>query len=240
MEISKANILIDETYHARLADFGLLTIISETTNLAVPSSSFRDGGTCRWMSPELVDEFGVGRRTEHSDCYAFGMVIYEVLSGELPFSSYADLVVILKVAAGRRPERPQGLEGMWFTDDIWSVLEHCWDPVPGNRPSIPEVLRSLKKWTQPSPQSLALADPVTEKPPIRNSEPNSERGTDKGKSFPESSHLMELHPGHPTRIVPLRHIKTLIIRTDPHSVFFNNLSITTGASRKILPFQGNL
>ena len=103
------------------------------------------------MSPELFapDKFGLGL-TEHSDCYAFGMVIYEVLSGELPFSSYVDYIVIAKVLEGERPERPQGLEGIWFTDDIWSVLEHCWEPVPGNRPSIPQVLRSLKKWMPPS------------------------------------------------------------------------------------------
>ena len=154
MGTSKANILIDETHHARLADFGLLTIISETTKLAAPSTSFTHGGTYRWMSPELFapDKFGLGhsRRTEHSDCYAFGMVIYEVLSGALPFSSYVDYIAIAKVLEGERPERPQGLEGMWFTDDIWSVLEHCWKPVPGNRPSVPEVLRSLKRWVPPS------------------------------------------------------------------------------------------
>ena len=106
------------------------------------------------MSPELFapEKFGLvhSRQTERSDCYAFGMVIYEVLSGELPFFSDVDILVIAKVLEGVRPERPQGLEGMWFTDDIWNVLEHCWKPVPGNRPSVPEVLRSLKSWTPPS------------------------------------------------------------------------------------------
>ena len=106
------------------------------------------------MSPELFapDKFGLrhSRRTEHSDCYAFGMVIYEVLSGELPFPSYVDYIVIAKVLEGERPERPQGLEGMWFTDDMWSVLEHCWEPVPGNRPSVPQVLQSLKRRMPPS------------------------------------------------------------------------------------------
>ena len=50
--------------------------------------SFTSGGTYRWMSPELLDPeaFGIGvphseesnRPTTQSDCYAFGMVIYEV------------------------------------------------------------------------------------------------------------------------------------------------------------------
>jgi serine/threonine protein kinase len=44
--------------------------------------SFAAGGTRRWMSPELLDPelFGVqdDRPTRQSDCYALGMVIYEV------------------------------------------------------------------------------------------------------------------------------------------------------------------
>jgi len=47
--------------------------------------SFTGGGTYRWMSPELLDpeRFGIplvegDRPTRQSDCYALGMVIYEV------------------------------------------------------------------------------------------------------------------------------------------------------------------
>lgn len=43
-------------------------------------------GTYRWMSPELFypDEFGLSRfqLTKESDCYAFGMVVYEVSSAQ--------------------------------------------------------------------------------------------------------------------------------------------------------------
>ena len=44
--------------------------------------SFTAGGTTRWMSPESLDpdRFGVTdcRPTKQSDCYALGMVVYEV------------------------------------------------------------------------------------------------------------------------------------------------------------------
>jgi len=52
--IIKANILIDRDGHARLADFGLLTIISDPKNFTV-SSSYAICGTTRWMSPELLN-----------------------------------------------------------------------------------------------------------------------------------------------------------------------------------------
>ena len=160
MGTSKANILIDETHRARLADFGLLTIISGTTKLATPSSSFTHGGTYRWMSPELFapDKFGLAdsRRTEHSDCYAFGMVILEVLTGQVPFSGYNDMTVVTKVVDGERPERPQGPERVWFTDDLWEMLGQCWLPQPEVRPTIEAVLERLERGStawQPLPPS---------------------------------------------------------------------------------------
>ena len=155
----KANILIDQDGHARLADFGLLTIVSDPTNPTASSSSAK-GGTTRWMSPELLDpdQFGFkdSRPTKESDCYALGMVIYEVLSGQAPFTPFKDFIVMRKVIEGERPVRPEGSEGIWFTDDLWETLNRCWATQPENRPSIEAVLECLERvsraWQPPSPQ----------------------------------------------------------------------------------------
>ena len=97
--IGQANILINKDRRAYLADFGLSTIvyvaphgtadISLSTEASRPSMdskvslmSFTPGGTVRWMSPELLNPemFGLdnNRPTTQSDCYALGMVVYEV------------------------------------------------------------------------------------------------------------------------------------------------------------------
>ena len=111
------------------------------------------GGTYRWMSPELLDpeKFNLkdGRPTKHSDCYALGMVVYEVLSGKVPFFGYTHPIVIVKVLAGEHPRRPQGTGGVWFTDHVWTVLERCWTPQPGNRPNIEDVLQCLEQVSGP-------------------------------------------------------------------------------------------
>ena len=92
----KANILVNKDRQACIADFGLSTITGVATHTTAAASqvslisndslmSFTGGGTRRWMSPELLDpeRFGVpesegDRPTRQSDCYALGMVIYEV------------------------------------------------------------------------------------------------------------------------------------------------------------------
>jgi len=139
--------VIDQYGHARLADFGLLVIVSDPTNPTV-STTVAPAGTTRWMSPELLDPDNFGfkdsRPTKESDCYAFGMVIYEVLSGKAPFTPYRDFVVMRKIVEGERPERPQGTEGEWFTDYLWDTLQLCWAQQPGARPTVKAILGCLE------------------------------------------------------------------------------------------------
>ena len=102
------------------------------------------------MSPELFNpEIRYHFRTKYSDCYALGMVIYEVLSERIPFHQYATLVIPGKVVKGDRPKRPQGVEGIWFTNDVWEALGRCWTPQPGNRPNIEDVLQCLEQVSGP-------------------------------------------------------------------------------------------
>ena len=85
LSYAKANILIDSMHSARLADFGLTTIIDEstrgsTTNLHGPK------GTTRWMAPEMLYpelfEFPGDMQqqppSKSTDIYALGMTVLEV------------------------------------------------------------------------------------------------------------------------------------------------------------------
>jgi len=112
----------------------------------------------RWMSPELLDpdKFGFenSRPTKESDYYALGMVTLEVLTGQAPFPRCNGLIVLRKVTEGEHPGRPRGGEGAWFTDDLWEILERCWSPKPGDRPTVNTILECLKRvsvaWKPPS------------------------------------------------------------------------------------------
>jgi len=209
--VHQANILIDQAGHARLADFGLLTIALDATN--TPSSnSFIPGGTPRWMSPELFDpekfDLKDSRQTEYSDCYALGMVVYEVLSGRIPFSRHHDLVVIVAIVKGERPGRPRGEEGMWFTDGVWSAIERCWKADPGDRPTIKDVLQCLEgvsgSWVLPSPQTTI--NPQSMDSATRNFDPSTEESSD------------ESEPPSPPRSVTHRSSQELPTRGDPNVI----------------------
>jgi len=127
----KANVLIDESGDARLVDFGLLAIVSDLPQPTF-SNTLAMAGTIGWTSPELIypEKFGMkdSQPTKGSDCYALGMTILEVLSGQVPFAPFKDPAIILKVIKGERPRRPRGTKGEWFTDDLWRTLEQCWLP----------------------------------------------------------------------------------------------------------------
>ena len=127
------------------------------------------------MSPELLDPepFGLNDScpTKESDCYALGMVIYEVLSGQMPFYQWKGLVVIRKVVSGERPGRPQGTRAVWFTDDLWAMLELCWKSQPRDRPSLTALLRCLEDVTQ-SLRSLRPTPIVDENMGINSHDPS--------------------------------------------------------------------
>jgi len=119
------------------------------------------------MSPELFspEHFGLKESspTKESDYYALGMVIYEVLSGQVPFAPLREVVVISKILDDKRPTRPLGEEGRLFTDGIWEILEFCWKAQPRERITAKAVLLGLEGKPFPlRPISPKVADEDSE------------------------------------------------------------------------------
>ena len=65
----------------------------------------------------------------------------QVLTGEAPFSSEkTNWTVVQAVFRGDRPSRPAHRS---CTDDLWALIQRCWDHEPHLRPDILEVSQTF-------------------------------------------------------------------------------------------------
>jgi serine/threonine protein kinase/formylglycine-generating enzyme required for sulfatase activity len=78
-DLKPQNILLDKQGNAHLADFGIAKILGATTTLTQSGTSM---GTPSYMSPE---QWQGSPLTHQVDLYAFGVVLFEMLAGRLPF-----------------------------------------------------------------------------------------------------------------------------------------------------------
>ena len=178
--MNQANILIDNTGAALVADFGLMTMIDLSTFLSETVDP--PGGTWRWMSPELFDpeNFGSnGRLTRGSDRYALGMVIYEVsllrssrqplvyafqvLTGLKPFYNMLGFTCIIAIVRGKRPPKPSHAESLGFSDTLWVLTQSCWSETTSARPTAQQLLDCLSlaspTWPPPAVYPVVAGDP---------------------------------------------------------------------------------
>lgn len=101
-DVKPSNILLDESDNAYLADVGILALMQETYTLLGLAIPF---GTVAYRAPEQWREGNAGAA---ADIYALGVVAYQCLTGQLPYS--ADAVEGYKTAITQNvPQRPTRL-----------------------------------------------------------------------------------------------------------------------------------
>lgn len=95
-DIKPQNILMDEEGNVKITDFGIATSLGATSFTQTNSVI----GTVHYLSPEQARG---GIATMKSDLYALGIVFYELLTGELPFSGESAVSIALKHLQAETP-----------------------------------------------------------------------------------------------------------------------------------------
>ena len=98
-DVKSQNVLLSAAGDAKVADFGIARA-ADTTTLSGPGDVL---GTAKYMSPEQATGSVV---TPKSDLYSLGVVLYEMLTGELPFEA-GDLMQARAMHAAVSPPRPR-------------------------------------------------------------------------------------------------------------------------------------
>ncbi|KAJ4708317.1 Serine/threonine-protein kinase [Melia azedarach] len=117
----------------KIGDLGLSKIKQRT----LISGGVR--GTIPWMAPELLNSKN-NLVTEKIDVYSFGIVMWELLTGEEPYADLPSEEIIAGIIKGSlRPEIPS------WCDPIWrSLMERCWSSDPNSRPAFSKIAKELR------------------------------------------------------------------------------------------------
>lgn len=102
-DLSYGNILINDKNEVKITDFGLIKILPENTQFSKITQLTAAGntfGTLYFMSPEQLDGQDMGKE---SDIFSFGVNLYYMLTGKLPFTGKTGAAVISSITT-REPD----------------------------------------------------------------------------------------------------------------------------------------
>jgi serine/threonine protein kinase len=140
LDLKSPNILVDEKWRVKIADFGLARMRQATQVSA--KSEFH--GTPEWMAPEMLRAESYDER---ADSYSFGVVLWELLTARKPWDDLHPMQVVAVVGySERRLELPSDAAVVEnrLCSTIASLFVRCTEKVPTSRPSFTTILNALE------------------------------------------------------------------------------------------------
>ncbi|XP_052308857.1 serine/threonine-protein kinase STY8 isoform X2 [Populus trichocarpa] len=131
-DLKSANLLMDENGVAKVADFGVARVQDQTGVMTAET------GTYRWMAPEVIEHKPYDHK---ADVFSFGIVLWELLTGKLPYEHLSPLQAAVGVVQqGLRPSIPSHSH-----PKLAELLERCWQQDPSLRPDFSEIVELLQQ-----------------------------------------------------------------------------------------------
>jgi serine/threonine protein kinase len=151
-DLKSLNVLLDNQYRAKLADFGLSKIKRESSRTT--SMSVQSVRTLPWKAPELFK-----RGSEYNtacDMYSLGMTLWELSSGKLPFADAQDNdQIVFRVLQGEQETIPTETP-----EYLKETIQACWALVPARRPTAAQVVSALKTGVKAIPATAGEGIPA--------------------------------------------------------------------------------
>ncbi len=153
-DIKPANVMLDSKQRVKVLDFGLAVITgrqrvpgeTEEGFISRTATHWSTGGTVPYMSPEQLR----GEPTDaRSDIFSFGVLLYECLSGRLPFRGETSIDILHAIL--RQPHTPLRSLVPEISPEWEQLVERCLAKAPAQRyASLQEVLEALRRAAAPA------------------------------------------------------------------------------------------
>ena len=146
-DLKPHNILMDESDHPYIADFGL----AKPTEGRLELSNTMMSGTAAYMAPEIAKE---GKSTSRADIYALGVILFEMLTGHLPYTGDTPYNIISAHIHQPVPDIRQSRPDL--PAEVQSVIEQALAKNPFKRfPTAGEMGAALERAMISSPSAPA-------------------------------------------------------------------------------------
>uniref|UniRef100_A0A8C5GU45 Uncharacterized protein n=1 Tax=Gouania willdenowi TaxID=441366 RepID=A0A8C5GU45_GOUWI len=135
-DLKSRNVVLTADRVLKICDFGASKFLFHTTHMSLV-------GTFPWMAPEVIQSLPV---SETCDTFSYGVVLWEMLTREIPFKGLEGLQVAwLVVEKNERLTIPSSCPASFA-----NLMRKCWATEPKERPMFKQILSTLESMSNDS------------------------------------------------------------------------------------------
>ncbi len=143
--------------HVKVVDFGIAKLSQKKDSTAPNLTQAGDVfGTPLYMSPEQCTGEDLDSR---SDIYSFGCLMYEVLTGKVPFNAKTAVLIMVGHLQTEPPSFAKSCKGLLIPKRLESLVMRCLEKDPNKRPQSMQLLKTDLESIRDGDQAINVAVP---------------------------------------------------------------------------------